>query len=370
MQIKETNSLNPRDHMKSRSASRQSLLKSQVSKEHDKNDKDREIMNDLMTDIVQLRHRLSTQLQVAPFLTGSTGNIPGSRKSSVSKLKDMEVNINKSTLEGTTTASSDTINIMKYDKECSLENIVIEVPKLPMMRQSVEKEQHLVCTTYVPKIKRSRTFSDIHEVSNSSYSSKENSNSSLNDLHRSRSVDKMQKYPSTDTASFKSSNNLILPPESRRKNSQEKNTIGNKRKNGRTRLDGTGTSPDITPQETPHHVNDAQRNYKSKKPPNVVLSNGHANSAMQSKESEKAASHKSDNEEHISHFQRQMRKLLRRVERKAEKQRREILLARLVLLCALVFLITWLPFVVSIFVLLELSLSEYPVQIPCDNDTA
>ena len=279
------------------------------------------------------------------------------------KYKDIEVQINKSALEGTTTASTDTIDIIDKlegqqksvpssrsnseskllgKEESSLENIVIEVPKLAMIKQSAEIEQQLVCTTYIPKIKRSRTFSDIYEVSNSSCSSKENSNSSLHDLHRSRSVDKMQKYPSTDSASFKSSNNLLLPPDIHRKNSQERKVTGSK--NVRPRLDATVTSPDVSPVKSPNQVNESQRKYKSKKPQNV----GHANSAMQLKENEKPTFRKSDSEEHMSNFQRQMRKLVRRVERKAEKQRREILLARLVLLCALVFLVTWLPFVVSI----------------------
>ena len=110
--MREAALLNAKHHSKSRSGSRQSAAKLQPSKDQEQNDKDQEIMNDLMTDIVQLRHRLSTQLQVAPFLTGSSANIPGSRKCSVSKLKDIEVKINKSVLDGTTLESSDTIDIL------------------------------------------------------------------------------------------------------------------------------------------------------------------------------------------------------------------------------------------------------------------
>ena len=365
--------LNAKHHSKSKSGSRQSVAKLQPSKDQEQNDKDQEIMNDLMTDIVQLRHRLSTQLQVAPFLTASSANIPGSRKSSVSKLKDIEVKINKSALDGTTLESSDTIDILDKltrhpdsmpasrtnseskllenhasKEHSSLENFVIEVPKLPMVQQNIHRQQQVFGTTCIPKIKRSRTFSDIHEISNSSCSSRENSKSSLNNLHRSLSVDKMQKYASTaSSASFRSSNNLLLPPESDhcRNHSRE----GNDTKIGRSRLDATATSPEVTPEKTTKHVNEEQRNCKSKTPPNVVLSNGLANSSMPINENGKITSSKTDSEEHMNHFQRQMRKLLKRVERKAEKQRREILLARLVLLCALMFLITWLPFVVSIY---------------------
>ena len=322
-----------------------------------------------MTDIVQLKHRLSTQLQVAPFLTGSSTNIPGSRKSSVSKFKDIEVKINQGALEGTTIETTDTSDILRKlatqpdaayatrtclgsnanirKEDSSLEDIVINVPKLPMVQQSAAKSQDLTCTTYVPIIKRSRTFSDIHEISNSSCSSRENSNLSLHDLHRSRSVDKMQKYPSTaSSVSFKSSNNLLLPPD-RDRNYHHGDGTENDVKIKRRRLDATGTSPDITPDETPNHVAEGQKKYKAKKPQSVVLTNGLANTTKTTKENGKVISPKADNEEQMSHFQRQMRKLLKRVERKAEKQRREILLARLVLLCALVFLITWLPFVVS-----------------------
>ena len=372
--MREAALLNAKHHRKSRSGSRQSVAKLQPSKDQEQNDKDQEIMNDLMTDIVQLRHRLSTQLQVAPFLTGSSANIPGSRKNSVSKLKDIEVKINKSALDGTTLESSDTIDILDKlarhpdsmpasrsnsgskllenhisKEQSSLENIVIEVPKLPMVQQNAHRQQQAFDRKCIPKIKRSRTFSDIHEISNGSCSSRENSNSSLNDLHRSLSVDKMQKYASTaSSASFRSSNNLLLPPESDhcRNHSRE----GNDTKIRRSRLDATATSPEVTPEKTTNHVNEEQRKYKSKTPPNVVLSNGLANSSMPIKENGKITSSKTDSEEHISHFQRQIRKLLKRVERKAEKQRREILLARLVLLCALMFLITWLPFVVSKYI--------------------
>ena len=373
--MREAALLNAKHHSKSRSGSRQSAAKLQPSKDQEQNDKDQEIMNDLMTDIVQLRHRLSTQLQVAPFLTGSSANIPGSRKCSVSKLKDIEVKINKSALDGTTLESSDTIDILDKltrhpdsipasrsnseskllenhasKEQSSLENIVIEVPKLPMVQQNIYRQQQAFGTVCIPKIKRSRTFSDIHEISNSSCSSRENSNSSLHDLHRSLSVDKIQKYASTaSSASFRSSNNLLLPPESDHCRNHSREGKENDTEIRRSRLDATATSPEVTPEKTTKHVNEEQRNCKSKTPPNVVLSNGLANSSMPINENGKITSSKTDSEEHLNHFQRQMRKLLKRVERKAEKQRREILLARLVLLCALMFLITWLPFVVSIY---------------------
>ena len=196
--MKEAALLSAKHHSKSKSGSRQSVAKLQPPKDQQQNDKDQEIMNDLMTDIVQLRHRLSTQLQVAPFLTGSSANIPGSRKSSVSKLKDIEVKINKGVLDGTTLESTDTIDILDKlarqpdsipasrtnseskllenhatKEQSSLENIVIEVPKLPMVQQNAQRQQQAFNTTCIPKIKRSRTFSDIREISNSSCSSKE-----------------------------------------------------------------------------------------------------------------------------------------------------------------------------------------------------
>ena len=387
--MKEAALLSAKHHSKSKSGSRSSAVKSQPPKDQQQNDKDQEIMNDLMTDIVQLRHRLSTQLQVAPFLTGSSANIPGSRKSSVSKLKDIEVKINKGVLDGTL-ESTDTIDIFDKlarhndsipasrtnseskllenhaTKQSSLENIIIEVPKLPMVQQNAQRQQQELGTTCIPKIKRSRTFSDIREISNSSCSSRENSNSSLHDIHRCRSVDKMQKYASTaSSVSFRSSNNLLLPPDSEHCKNYNREGIENDTKIGRPRLDATATSPEVTPEKTTNHVNEEQRKYKSKKPTNVILSNGLANSSIPRKEKGKVTASKTDSEENMSHFQRQMRKLLKRVERKAEKQRREILLARLVLLCALMFLITWLPFVVrNYFSTQEFDIHQRKVYLP------
>ena len=43
----------------------------------------------------------------------------------------------------------------------------------------------------------------------------------------------------------------------------------------------------------------------------------------------------------------QVRKVLKKLQRKADKQKKEILLAKLVVLCASLFVLTWTPYVVS-----------------------
>ncbi len=53
-------------------------------------------------------------------------------------------------------------------------------------------------------------------------------------------------------------------------------------------------------------------------------------------------------DQQINNFQTYARKLLKKVEKKAERQRREIILAQLVILCATIFIATWMPFIVSI----------------------
>ena len=47
------------------------------------------------------------------------------------------------------------------------------------------------------------------------------------------------------------------------------------------------------------------------------------------------------------YVKKQMHKLLRKMERKVKKRRRELVLARLVLVAAGFFLVTWLPYIVS-----------------------
>ena len=47
-------------------------------------------------------------------------------------------------------------------------------------------------------------------------------------------------------------------------------------------------------------------------------------------------------------FRQLVSKLLRKVEKKAQRQRRELLLARLVIICASIFALSWIPFIVSL----------------------
>ncbi|ELU11884.1 hypothetical protein CAPTEDRAFT_192914 [Capitella teleta] len=47
-------------------------------------------------------------------------------------------------------------------------------------------------------------------------------------------------------------------------------------------------------------------------------------------------------------FQQHLQKFVKKVQRKAKKQKREILLSKLVLLCASIFVLSWLPYLVSI----------------------
>ena len=49
----------------------------------------------------------------------------------------------------------------------------------------------------------------------------------------------------------------------------------------------------------------------------------------------------------LTYVQRQLGKLLKKVRKSVQKQRREILLARMVMMCSVVFLLTWIPYVVS-----------------------
>ncbi len=307
-----------------------------------------EIMIDLMTDIVHLQKRLSTQLQVAPFLSSSNVNVMGSRKVSFSKLEDEDdkspkFQSNEAVNESINT--TDLIEKLAEDTEhtdhthSSLENFIIHVPQINFERLNQDPAK---LQTKYPKVKRSRTFSDIHEISYAS--SKESSASSLNVLHRSHSEDKMQRYSLTKSESGQSSQwQLLLPKVHHCAQKFKRSSEGNinngieditEDANKRSRLFGVGGTPSVTPEETPAHTGS---NTTPKRPATLVdVTDPNLNDNRKRSQAQ------------MSHFQRQMRKLLRRVEKKAEKQRKEILLARLVLLCAAVFLITWVPFAVSI----------------------
>ncbi len=300
--------------------------------------KDQEIMNDLMTDIVHLQKRLSTQLQVAPFLSSSNINTMGSRKVSFSKLEDKDDKSPKYQTNGAANESTNTIDLIGKLAEntghtdhtnSSLENFIIPVPQINFDNL---KQQHGQPQTKYPKVKRSRTFSDIHEISYAS--SKESSASSLNVLHRSHSEDKMLKYSLNKSESGQSSQwQLLLPKPRNLVQKHRKSTNTEEDTNKRSRLLGVGSTPRATPEDTPAH----EATLAAPKRPTTLVDPTKPDQNDNRKRSEAQ----------MSHFQRQMRKLLKRVEKKAEKQRKEILLARLVLLCAVVFLITWVPFAVS-----------------------
>ncbi len=308
-------------------------------------------MNDLMSDIVHLRKRLSTQLQVAPFLTGSASNLPnGARKSSLSRTKDTRINTR--VLDGATSASTDTMeivgqitergkeprtktssdsNLLEHSpskEENSLENIVIPVPTLPTTKQDREKNQ-LVCTTYVSQIKRSRTFSDIKELSRSGSSSKVNSYSSVQSVQRSQSVDRMTEFPSSpDAVGSCGSSKHLLPPDAQTngRSTNHQLQLMTSVVNGsesRPRLDAEGATPSLTPNEPPNQSAQSKRRFKSSHQ-SLTAQSGKA-SLKSPRPGRPAPPARVDSaEDGASHFQRQMRKLLRRVERKAERQRREV----------------------------------------------
>ena len=51
--------------------------------------------------------------------------------------------------------------------------------------------------------------------------------------------------------------------------------------------------------------------------------------------------------EHVAHFQENLQKFLKKVQKKAKRQKKELLLARLVIFCSTIFVVTWVPYVVS-----------------------
>lgn len=55
----------------------------------------------------------------------------------------------------------------------------------------------------------------------------------------------------------------------------------------------------------------------------------------------------------LAYFQHQVKRVLRKIQKKANKQKKEMVLAKLVLLCAGTFIVTWLPYVVSMHSILD-----------------
>ena len=72
---------------------------------------------------------------------------------------------------------------------------------------------------------------------------------------------------------------------------------------------------------------------------------------LSSKSSQKRtySTQKSNESATLDHVQQQVKKVLKKINKTAYKQQKEIFLARIVLVCAIIFLLSWLPYAVIVF---------------------
>ena len=69
----------------------------------------------------------------------------------------------------------------------------------------------------------------------------------------------------------------------------------------------------------------------------------------------------------MAYIQEHLEKLLRKVERKTRKQHRQLFLAKLVIICASVFLLTWIPYIVRMLICAYGNVNNFTIVIRCNN---